>query len=155
MGVFAFGPSATSVDLPGIAEAMRPALEAWMSARVQIWDPKRAGTLGNYDPTADTGGFPTAALVYDSGENGAIVQPIRSPGRVTVGQQATGIQSIRFQLKRIAPELGTTLRGGLRLRVLNGGNDPQLEALVFSLGDAFSSSLAWDHIFEATVLTGR
>lgn len=153
MGVFAKGPSVNSVDLPGIAAAMRPTLEMWMSAHVRIYDPSRETTTP-YNPVTDTGGTRSEVLVYDSGENGAIVQPIRSPSRVDVAGQPGTIQGVRFQLKRIAPEAGEKLRGGLIVRVVSGGNDPQLEALQFSLGDAFSSSLAWDHIFEASVLAG-
>ncbi len=154
MGVWALGPAANRVDIPGIAAAMRPALEQWMTAHVRIYDPKRA-TAADYDPTADTGGTATRVLVFDSGANGAIVQAIRSPTRIDVGGQANGILGVRFQIKReVAAEAGQKLRGGLIIEVVDGGNDAELEALTFSLTDIVDGSLAWDRIYDAVVLTG-
>lgn len=154
MGVWGHGPDPTRIDVEGIAEAMRPVLYAWMTGRVQILDPKRQ-TAAAYVPTADTGGTVAPTLVLDSGVDGALIQPIRSPTRIDVGAQATGILGVRFQIRRdIAPEVGQKLRGGLIVKVLDGGNDTQLTLSTFSLTETIDSSLAWGRIYDAVVITG-
>jgi len=154
MGVFAFGPSVTSIDLQGIATAMRPTLEMWMNAHIRIIDPQREDST-TYDPTLDTGGVATSAIVFDSGENGAIIQPIRSPSRIDVGGQANGLLGIRFQVKRNeSPPAAGTVRGGLLVQVVNGGNLSVPAFWRFGLAEAIDSSLAWDHIYDATLITG-
>jgi hypothetical protein len=131
---------------------MRPALEQWMTARVQIFDPDRENAT-DYDPTADTGDKSTPLLVLDSGANGAIVQPIRSPTRILEGQQPTAILGVRFQIKR-APVVSVPIRAGMTLKVLDGGNDAALVGPLFSLVEGVDSSLAWDRIYDAVLVTG-
>lgn len=94
-------------------------------------------------------------VVLDSGENGALIQPLRAPSSIDMGGQPTNLLGVRFQLKR-APEVseGQVLRGGLAVRVLDGGNAPDLTRWAFSLTEALDSSLAWDRIYEAVVVTG-
>jgi len=154
MGVFAFGPSVTSIDIEGMAEGMRPSLEMWMNAHIKIIDPQRQ-TSTKYDPTADTGGTAAEILVLDSGANGAIIQPIRSPSRIDVGGQANGLLGIRFQFKRNATSMQVgTMRGGLLVQVVDGGNAPIPSTWRFGLAEAIDSSLMWDHIYDATLITG-
>lgn len=141
MGVWANGPRPDIVDIPGIAEAMRPALYAWMSAQIKIYDPKRYAAS------------PEAALVLDSGANGAIIQPLRAPSMVDFGSQSTAIVALRFQVREDAPiEAGQTLRGGLVVKVIDGGNAAGLERYTFALPEAMDSSLMWGRIFEANVV---
>jgi len=153
MSVFAKGPSATTVDLAGIAEVMRGALYPWMNGHIKVFDPKRANATG-YNPLTDEGGFPEAALVFDSGENGAIIQPIRSPTRAEVGSQPNAVLGIRFQVKRLPVEAGQSLRGGLRVQVVDGGNDDQLSRFTYALQETVDSSEAWGRIWDAVVVTG-
>lgn len=125
-----------------------------MSAHVCIYDPARLETPP-YDSVADTGGVAVPKLVLDSGPGGALVQPIRSATRVVVGNQPNAILGIRFQIKASAPiEDGTTLRAGLILRVVDGGESSDLAPLTYSLTETVDSSLRWDRIIEAVVLTG-
>jgi hypothetical protein len=141
MGVWANGLDPTTVDVAGIAATMRPALYAWMSARIKIFDPKRYATS------------PENALVLDTGEDGAIIQPLRAPAMVDFGSQPTAIVAIRFQVRDdVTIQPGQTLRGGLVVKVVNGGNAPGLERLTFSLPEAVDSSLMWGRIFEANVV---
>lgn len=154
MGVWRSGPDPTIVDIPGIAKAMRPALEAWMTGHIQIVDMKRSLTT---QANAETNELGTSAptVVLDSGENGALIQPMRAPSRVEVGAQASGILGVRFQVKSSATITpGTKLRGGLAVRVLDGGNASLLEGKLYSLSEVEDSSLMWDYIFEAVVVTG-
>lgn len=134
------GVNPLTVDPAAIAEQMRPALEAWMTAHVKVFDPNRNGS---------------PLLVLDSGANGALVQPLRTPSSNEVGGQPVGIQGIRFQIKRSATvQSGQHLRGGLVVKVIDGGNSPELEPLTYTLLEVADSSIGWDYIFEATTVTG-
>jgi len=152
MGVWANGPSSVGIDLPGIAEAMRPTLEEWFTTRLGFYDLNREEAAA-FDPFADTGGTAASQLVLDTGANGALLQPLRAPARADVGAQPNGVLSIRFQVKQsVAPTV--PLRGGLVVRVLEGGNTTIPDTWLFSLSEAIDSSLMWDRIMDATLITG-
>lgn len=139
-------------DQAAIAEVMRPALYSTFNAQIQILDPNLDTILTPYDPVTDTGGQAApVAVLYDSGENGALIQPIRSPIAVQNGDQTTFILGIRFQCKM--PTVPTAFRAGLRVRVLDGGNVHELERYSYSLTEGFDSSLAWGKTIEATTVT--
>jgi hypothetical protein len=152
VGIWVNGPSPLEVDIPGIAEAMRPALYEWFSGHVQIIDLNRRAATA-FDPVADTGGVAAPQIVLDSGVGGALIQPIRQPTRIDYGAQPNGLLGIRFQLK-IESVPSEKLRGGLAVKVVDGGNESDLTLYTFALGEAINSSLAWGRIFEATVITG-
>lgn len=139
------------VNMPAIAATMREALYGWMNARIMIFDPKQAATTP-YDPVTDTGGASVPNVVFDSGVNGAIVQPMRAATSVEFGSQNVGIVGVRFQVKRDLPS--ETLRSGLRLIVFDGGEDKSLETYMFGLSEGFDSSYGWGRTLEATVVTG-
>lgn len=154
MGVWSGGPDPTRIDVAGIAEAMRPALEMWMTGRVQIVDLKR-GSAGSADAFADSRAVAAPVIVLDSGPDGALIQPMRAASRGDVGGQPSGLLGVRFQVKRgVAIAEGQKLRGGLAVRVLDGGNAPGLVGPLYALPEVLDSSLAWDYIFEAVVVAG-
>jgi hypothetical protein len=157
MGIWRVGPRPDIVDIAGIATVMRPVVEAWFGARLKIWDVKRGSAASDdYDPEEDTSPTPNpGVLVLDTGANGALVQTIRLPTRISQGSQPNAILSIRFQLKReVAPESGQVLRAGLQVQVVDGGNDSGLVGHTFSLVETIDSSLAWDRIWDAVLVTG-
>lgn len=134
-----------------IAEAMRPALYAWFNARILIVDPNtRFGSA--YDAKTDTGGPLTPTTLFDSGPNGALVQPIRAPRTVDSGDQNVALIGIRFQVKIEAIEV--QLHSGLQVVVVDAGNDLQIGEFTYVLKQPMNSSLAWGKILEATVLAG-
>lgn len=154
MAVWSRGPDPTRVDIPGIAEAMRPAVEMWMTGHIQIVDMKR-GAAGAANAFTDTRASYEPVIVLDSGPQGALIQPLRAPTRGDVGGQPSGLLGVRFQVKRsvgITP--GETLRGGLTVRVLDGGNAAGLVGPTYALPEVLDSSLAWGYIFEALVVSG-
>lgn len=151
MGVFR-GRGAT-IDRARQAAAMRPALYAWFNAQIQIFDPNLRDAPA-YAPLGDTGGVATpSAPLYDSGVNGALIQPIRSPVMVQQGDQTIGLLGIRMQVKM--PATPPVLRAGLRVRVVNGGNVPEITFYRYVLNEALDTSAAWGKIIEATVDTSR
>lgn len=154
MGVWANGPSPKTVDAQGIAEAMRPALEAWMTGHVQIVDLKRSAA-GAANAFTDQRAATAPVIVLDSGSEGALIQPMRAATRGEIGGQPSGLLGVRFQVKRSAVIAeGERLRGGLAVRVLDGGNAPGLVGPTYALPEVLDSSLAWDYIFEAVVVSG-
>lgn len=157
MGVFANGPSprVDVVDVPGIAAAMRPALELWFSGHIQILDLRRSTTPSpKYDPIADNGGTVAPVIILDSGAAGALIQPLRIPNPAVVGGQPSSLQGVRFQIKRsVSVTDGQVLRGGLVVKVIDGGNEPELQRYLYALDETVNSSLAWDRIYEAHMVT--
>lgn len=152
--MWANGANPIEVDLPGIAEMMRPAVEAWMSGRLIFTDPDRTSTTP-YDAANDTGGESTSLVIWDTGVNGAIIQPIRSPSRIEAGSQPNAILGIRFQCKYDEANMPVEpLRGGLLVQVADGGNAPIPATWRFSVTEGIDSSLMWDRIIDATLVTG-
>lgn len=153
MGI-AWGAGPGVVDLPAMAAIMRPVLEQWMSAQVRIYDVNREqAPSSHYNPLTDAGGTVPRTLIYDSGENGAIVQPVRSPTRIEAGIQPNAIIGIKFQLKR-EPDPTVTLRGGMTAQVVAAGEATGLTSLTFSLLEGMDASITWHRIIDAAVLTG-
>lgn len=150
-----FGAATSRVNVEAIAERLRPAVQAWYNGRIQVIRPADASLL-HWDPATDERTAPPGTVfdgtvLYDSGERGALVQPIRSAAPITVTTQATNIYSVRFQAVR--PADGVDLHAGLLLKVVDGGEDPSLESFVYSLKGQPGTSLQWGLILEATVVT--
>lgn len=155
MGVWARGPRPDRVDIPGIAAEMRSAVEEWMTGHIQIVDMKRA-SAGVANAYTDQSASLEPTIVLDSGANGALIQPMRAAARLEIGGQPSGLLGVRFQVKRSATIAeGETLRGGLAVRVLDGGNAPGLVGPLYALPEVLDSSLMWDYIFEAVVISGN
>lgn len=141
-----------SFDMPTIAEEMRPALYSMFNAHIQIVDPNRT-EVSPYDAVTDTGGTSVALVVFDSGPNGASVEPIRSAVNVEFGSQSVSVQGVRLQTKLA---LSTDkLRAGMVVKVLDGGEAPWLEEFQYALTKPFESGYAWGRILEASVIASR
>lgn len=126
---------------------MRSTLYEWFTGQLQFFDPQ-TGTSTHYNAATDTGGVALGELVFDTGVNGALVQPIRSPARFESGGQSNALEGIRFQTKSDP----IVLRAGLIVRVIDGGNDSSLVGYTYQLEDSIASSLAWGRIMTATVM---
>lgn len=154
MGIFADwalgAPSIETVDHAAIAHEMRETVGAWFNAHIVVMEP--AGDHTPYDPINDTGGFVAGETVYDSGVNGALVQPIRGSAPMEYGEFSTMIQSIRFQCVR--HEGLERLRSGLTVLVVDGGESDELDGMTFSLKNGYNGSISWHRILEATVVGG-
>lgn len=150
MGIWG-GTDPVPVDVAKIATIMRPVLYAWFNGRLKFFDPGSRGVT-RYSGTTDTGGVNPAGntLIFDTLDDGALIQPIRSASRLELGGQANDLVGIRFQIKRDS----TLLRGGLLVQVVDGGEDVTLPKYTFELQEAIDSSLGWGRILEATVVTG-
>lgn len=148
MGVFAGGFSARP-DIPAIAAEMRPALYGWFTGHILLVDPKTIGR-GKLDPiSGERAESVPEEVLFDSGPNGALIQPIRAASLTNFGGQAVGIQGVRFQTKL---DVSFEARAGLSVRVLDGGEDSTLTGYEYSLSSGVDSTLAWGRIYEARVV---
>lgn len=136
-------------DIAAIAERQRERVYKWFNARIAIYDDDRIVTTP-YDPTDDEGGESSPALVYDSGVNGARVQPLNSRRILTTGAQPTGERTFLVQTKL---DLDISIiRHGLRLLVLDGGEDESLRSYRYTVQSAANSSYAWNRSIICTAL---
>jgi hypothetical protein len=133
-----------------IAEEMRGAVSAWFDGHVQIIDPQHE-TRTTYDPVTDTGGETTPEVVWDSGERGALVQPVRTTTIGDFGSQQTALIAVRIQAA-IPDEI--EMRSGLQVKVLDGGNDAEVTRHLFEVSSGIDSSLRWVTRLYCTVMAG-
>lgn len=151
MGLYVGGLS-DGIDMDAIAAEMREPLYEVFNAHVRIIDPNRS-EAPKYDPRTDTGGGFNPMVIFDTGERGALIQPLRSAISVEFGSQSVGLQGIRIQTKMDVPI--SRIRSGFIAEVVNGGQDRTLETFQFSIIEGFDSSIAWGRIIEASVVTAR
>lgn len=136
MGLYSSGLDPRErIDTSDLAGAM----SAWFDAHIQILDPNSAD-ITPYDPVTDTGGENEPSVVWDSGERGALVQPVRAQTVGDFGSQAVGLVAVRIQA---AIPAGIDLRSGLQVRVIDGGADTESTRHLYVLGSGIDSSLRW------------
>lgn len=147
MGVWGAGADPLAIDPWDIMLEMRPAVEAWFNARIQIIDPATIGTTA-YNAFTDEGADTEPGVLWDSEADGALIQAIRTTVASDLGGQSVAVVGVRVQCF-VPPEV--SLRDGLLIKVLDGGNDHQLVNYRYVLSGGISSSHAWGHILHALV----
>jgi hypothetical protein len=147
MGVWAPGSRPLDVDPFATAQAMRPVVEAWFDCHIQIIDPASM-TSTEYDAFEDTGGSAEGAVLWDSGADGALISPIRTPRTGDLGEQSVAVAGIRIQCF-VPPTV--ELRNGLVVKVIDGGTDAQLKRYRYVLAGGISSSIGFVHVLHASV----
>lgn len=116
----------------------------FMNATVRIVDPKSTTTTP-YDPVSDTGGTRAPTLIR---EGPARIQKIRRPLGISAPDQWSSSHQIRIQmpLDNTVPLVGK----GMQLIVLDGGNEKDLEELLYVVTMSVNSSWAALATYEAT-----
>lgn len=147
MGVWGAGATPLDVDPFAVAQVMRPVVQAWFDCHIQILDPDSIDTA-DYDPYTDDGGDSTAAVLWDSGPDGALISPIRTPRAADLGNQMVEVVGIRVQCF-VDPTV--ELHDGLIIKVIDGGTDAQLKRYRYVLAGGVSSSIGFVHVLHATV----
>lgn len=147
MGVFA-GYDPNTLNAEGLKVEMAETMRPWFTAHIKIWDPKAASATA-YDALTDTGGKATALPLWDSGPSGALIQPLPRVTEQTGGDQNEGYRQVRIQTS-LPPDIH--LRSGLRVTVVDGGNNPNLEDFTYVVEEGIDSSLAWGAIITCTVV---
>lgn len=146
MGLYSGSP----IDIKAISESMSKVVEQWFNASIKLVVPNIA--QGTYDKWANkvTGQAPTTLWTGP-----ARIQPLRWP-MLTSGQaEQAAFRAIRIQFARdanITPAM--LVREGLRIRVTNGGEFPDLERGLFVVTSGLNSSYAWNRTVEAQTDTG-
>lgn len=130
-----------------IAEEMRPIVYSFFNAHIQIFDPKQM-VVTPYNAITDEGGETEPELLFDSGANGARIQALGSESKADFAAQSINNRPYLFQTKLVA-EFG--FRSGLRLRVVDGGEDKSLEKYIFSVNAGLDGSYAWNRNIRATL----
>lgn len=141
---------AASTNFAGIQEAMQESLKLWFNAHIIIFDPAVPDAeVERYNPFADNRIGRGHEILFDSGPNGAIVLPSGQANSVDTGGQLGTVLGMQFQTVR---EDMTPLPAGLRVRVMDGGNNTGLERFSYSLVSAITGSIAWGDIIETQVV---
>jgi len=138
----------SKINFSAISEEMATIAQRWFNATVEIVDPDVEGQTWNPATNTYTGSSET---VLWSGE--ARVQPIgvgQNPG-TDYAFSSAGIRGVRVQVK-LDPSR-SFIRKGLRVRVIDGGVDADLEKLDFVVSNALNSSYAWLRTIECDVDT--
>lgn len=157
MGLYHDGFDAARMNAPAVAAEMRLAVEAWFDAHIQILDPAVQRTSrGEYDPRTDSWSTPEPSgvpegVLWDSGPQGALVQPLRASSVGDFGAQAVGLVGVRIQA---AVPAEVDLRSGLQIVVLDGGADTESTRHLYVLGSGIDSSLRWVTRMTAMVSSG-
>lgn len=136
-------PQNNPIDFAAISQEMALATERWMNASINIVDPNVSNQEWNPFTNEYTGGSET---VLWSGS--ARIQPLgagENPEKDYAFSSA-GTRRVRMQVK-IDPSRDF-VRKGLRVRVIDGGQDSDLELLDFVVTNAINSSYAWLRTIE-------
>lgn len=139
MGVFN-----QTIDMTKIGAEMASIVSGWFNASIQIIDPNM-GTA-DWDPWTNeqTGG--DASVIW-SGP--ARIQHLKNELLPSIAFSQESIRGIRVQIP--LDEFAGFIRKGLRINIIDGGNDYELEQLQFVITSAINSSYAWIRTIEAEV----
>jgi hypothetical protein len=136
----------SSIDFAKIAIDMRETVARWYNATIEIVDPN----LGNqeWDPITNEYSGNSESVLW-SGK--ARVQPLRQSRGSTpnLNVMQGGIESIRVQVPYDANL--PLIRKGLRIKVLDGGEDEVLTSVQFIVRSAVNSSYGWNRTIECDV----
>lgn len=144
MGLFAD----PGFSVPEIAAEMRQSVEEWMTGSIQIVDPNIKDQKHDRWTNQPTG---AGATVLWAGK--ARIQPIRTPLDAKEPMGETSIAAVRFQIP-IAALGDTPVRKGLRVLVVNPGEDPTLDRYQYIVRRSINSSMAWNRTIECEVDLG-
>lgn len=140
VGVFNNG-----VDFTAMGAEMAKTALPWMNGSIQI-----------IDPNTEDASWDAWTNEYISGGSGTVlwsgparIQHLRSEILSEVGFSENGVRKIRLQI----PLGGEApfIRKGLQIIVTDGGNDTELEQLLFVVTSSVNSSYAWLRTIEAEV----
>lgn len=146
MGVYSsYG---AGVNVAAIAAEMRPAVELWMHGEVQIVDPDIQPS-GEFDRWHNIAPFGSPAIIWQG--KARIQQLGVSKANLALG--STEIAGVRFQIPRDIAAQGT-IRKGLQVFVVNGGEDSTLEDFSYVVRQGINSSGMWTRTIEASVDLG-
>lgn len=134
----------TPIDFAKIANEMRPLVGLWYNADIQIVDSNLREQT--WDEFTNTYGDNTQSVVY-SGK--ARIQPIRGESLVDLDIAQGSVRSLRIQVP-YETDLGL-IRKGLRVIVIDGGEDVALQDAMIIVRGAINSSYGWNRTIECDI----
>lgn len=134
----------TPIDFERIASEMRPIIDRWYNATVEVVDPN-TGDL-SWDIATNSYSGDAATSVW-SGK--ARIQPVRTASLPDGEIYNPSIQSVRIQV----PYDSTVdyIRPGMSVRVSDAGEIHYLADLEFTIRSAVNSSYGWNTTLECDV----
>lgn len=137
----AISPS-SKINFAGISAEMRPIAERWFNGSIEIIDPNLDDLTYNPWTNTSTG---TETVLW-SGE--ARIQPVTTTtADAEVGRSLGSSRRVRFQVP--LDETRPFVRAGLKVKVTDGGQFPDLQDLQFIVSSSVASSYAWLLSIEA------
>lgn len=146
------GPQSATVDIRGISEVMQGTVDDWYNAVIQLVAPNIDG--GAYDRTTNTKDRTGVNAPEVLWEGKARIQAMRWPNVATARQEAISMRTVVFHIplsEDIDPEL---LIEGQRVRVVDGGMQPEFEHGLYVITATTNSSYAWDRRIETMMDQG-
>jgi hypothetical protein len=126
----------TPIDFAKISAEMSQTAERWMNGSIEILDPNFENMTWDEWTNTSIG----SEILLWSGD--ARIQPIDyGRGDPDAGRSVLANRRVRFQVP--LDETRPFIRAGLTVRVLEGGQFPDLENLQFIVSEAINSSYAW------------
>ena len=139
----------TPIDFAKIALEMRAIVARWYNAEVEIVDPNTRDLNDEWDPVTNTYAASTDVTVWSGS---ARVQPIRSTSTPDIQIAQGAVRAIRVQIPMNGTESDAGfIQKGMRVRITNGGENPQLEELEFVVRSSVNSSYGWNQTIECDV----
>ncbi len=128
--------SSTPIDFSKISAEMGATAQRWMNGTIEIVDPNTENI--NFDPWTNTS--TGSETVLWSGE--ARIQQVATETRDSdAGKSVLANRRVRFQVP--LDETRDFVRAGLIVRVIDGGQFPDLVNMQFNISSAINSSYAW------------
>lgn len=144
-----YNSAAKAIPLGAIADIMAPVQEAWFNANIMIEDPNIEAGSYNRKTNAVAGRAPTEIW-----RGPARIQAMRWPNVATTRQEAVSLRTVVFHFPRSTSNLPDLILEGMRVVVLDGGEQPEFEQGMFVITTAVNTSFAWDRRVEAMMDQG-
>lgn len=134
------------IDFTGIASEMRGTVARWYNATVEIFDPNTRDLTWNISTNSYSG---DAATSVWSGT--ARIQPITTASTPDGRVYDPAVRRVLIQIPY--DNSLDYIRGGMSVRVTDGGENHYLEELEISILSTMNSSYGWNTTLECSVDT--
>jgi len=128
--------SSAPIDFSAISAEMGTAAQRWMNGTIRIIDPNLESLV--FDPWTNESTGTETILWTGSARIQQVATETRDPD---AGKSVLANRRVRFQVP--LDEARAFVRAGLIVRVLDGGEFPDLANMQFNISSAINSSYAW------------
>jgi hypothetical protein len=141
-------PGAGIFDMASIVE---PIVAGARTARIEIYDSALGVVDAPYDFDTDTGGVKSLPVIWPIGKPEGEPARIQELVEVALRPLTNDEWDVKrnFQIDIALDPAMPFLRKGLRIRVLDGGNDPELVKLGYQISNSTTNSLTNQRTIQA------